>query len=68
MTIRQATEIIKQIQDRQTKDGIRVTFFLSESVYKEFKKICGETAVSAVVNEWMKDAVNYTKNQKKKKS
>lgn len=48
---------------RKRADGIRISFYLSKSVYENFKKLCGDVSVSAVIEEWMREAVEAEKKK-----
>ncbi len=40
------------------KDKKKVTFYLSESLYKEFQKACDGVPASQVIEELMKDFIS----------
>lgn len=54
----------REILNRLKKDDrIRRTFYVSESVYDEFQKSCGEVSVSHVLEELMRQFVESAKGK-----
>ncbi len=49
---------IKKRLDERKSDRMKVTLYLSKSLYNEFKKKCKPHAASAVIEEMMKEFVS----------
>lgn len=48
---------------RKRSDGVRISMFMSKAIYEEFKTFCGGVSVSAVLESWMKQAIEDEKKK-----
>ena len=60
MDAKKTIEKLKGETDRQ-----RVSLYLSQSIFTDFKKICGEISTSRVIEELMKEFLESNKSDKK---
>ena len=58
-----AREILERLGAKN--DRIRRSIFVSESIYSEFQKACGNVAVSTVLEDLMKQFTDSAKGKKK---
>lgn len=58
-------EILKRLSVKP--DRTKTTFYISQSLYEEFKRHCGEITSSKVLEELMRQFVASTKPSKRKK-
>jgi hypothetical protein len=59
-----AKDILKRLKK---EDRIRRSFYISESIYDDFQRACGDVAVSQVVEELMRQFVESAKDKKSPK-
>ena len=55
----------KILKDLKKGDRKPVTLYLSEDIYKSFKKACGNVASSQLIEKLMKDFLDSLKNRNK---
>lgn len=55
----------KKITDRLRgeADRVRMSLYLSQSIYKEFKEACGDISPSKVIEELMKEFTEASKSE-----
>lgn len=58
-----AKKTIKKLKGEA--DRIRVSLYLSQSLLKDFKQVCGDISPSRVIEELMKDFIKSAKTKKK---
>ena len=58
----------KAIVDKyeEHKDRVKVSLYLSDSLYRKFKEVCGNAPASRVMEDLMKQLIESIKGQKNK--
>jgi hypothetical protein len=54
-------EILARLSAAKKNDKDKVTLYLSRSLYRSFKDVCGELPASVVIEELMKEFLDSTK-------
>jgi hypothetical protein len=57
-------EILARLAAAKKTDKDKVTLYLSRSLYRSFKDMCGEIPASVVIEELMKEFLDSTKRAK----
>ena len=59
----QMSKIVEEVKLESASDRNRVTLYLSKSVYREFRKCCGDVAVSRVIEKMLKAFTEQRKGE-----
>ena len=50
-----------EVLAKKKNDRKAVTLFISEALYTKFRKMCGKAGASAVIEEWIREAIESNK-------